>query len=79
MLDNKIEELKNKVSNEEFVGMVTESAWRPFRLLDFEGSYRSQDVLSLYYSINDDLLHVYSFGEKQPGRHVLALEGSWKL
>lgn len=78
ILDNKIGDLKHTVSNEDFVQMASESGWQPIQFLDFEESYISYMGLFLYYVINGNLLHVYSFGERQPGRYVLTLEGVWE-
>ena len=39
----------------------------------------SKQGLKLYFCILDDLLHVFSFGEYQPGRFVCIYEGTVKL
>lgn len=39
----------------------------------------TKDRLQVYYLKNSNLLIIFSFGEFQPSRYVLFIEGAWSL
>lgn len=41
--------------------------------------YKSENHLGLRYLIKKDYLLIFTFGEKQPSRWILVLEGIWKI
>jgi hypothetical protein len=41
------------------------------------GEYKSEESLTIYYVIRDDTVILFSFGEYQPARYMLYLEGFW--
>jgi hypothetical protein len=88
ILINTIEHLKDQISNEDFLKIVKESKFQTdknsdfkkhFKDFDFEEYYQSQEGLSVYYVIKDNLLYLFSFGEYQPTRYMLFIESVWEL
>ncbi|OJX32932.1 MAG: hypothetical protein BGO86_13180 [Chryseobacterium sp. 36-9] len=45
----------------------------------FESYKSSDDSLSIYYLIDDNNLFIFSYGEFQPARYILYLEGIYSL
>ncbi|WP_353151219.1 hypothetical protein [Chryseobacterium sp.] len=42
-------------------------------------NYYSQENLEVYYLINNDQIFLFSFGEFQPARFIMYIEGAWYL
>lgn len=43
------------------------------------GYYKTEEHLPLEYFIKNGYLFVFTFGEKQPSRWILVLDGIWKI
>jgi hypothetical protein len=44
-----------------------------------ENIYLSNEGLTLYYLWKNNIIYIFSFGEKQPGRYQLYYEGEYSL
>ncbi len=67
--------LKNEIDNTRFDLIVKESQ---FNLVNsFTEKYISEDGLEINYLKNNDMIFLFSYGEYQPGRYMLFLEGVW--
>ncbi|MET3036854.1 hypothetical protein ABXT08_12165 [Chryseobacterium sp. NRRL B-14859] len=42
-------------------------------------NYYSQEHLEIYYLINNGQIYLFAFGEFQPARYILYIEGAWYL
>lgn len=62
----------------DFQNKQENSFLKHFKEMEFD-FYQSKDGLSLYFLEIENVLYIFSFGEKQPGRYVLNLEGSHSL
>ncbi len=65
---NELKDLKNEVAKNE-----------SFQISDFDGSYESSERLSILYTIKEGLLILLSYGEFQPGRYQLYVEGVYNM
>lgn len=79
ILDNNIKDLKNQIPTEDFLTIVKESGFQSTENLISKDFYQSEEGLSLYYVIKENLLYIFSFGEKQPARYILNTESVWEL
>lgn len=84
-MENSIEKLKNSISNEDF-GQIEELYSSNSEFLKYFKDYKfdklplkSEENLSIYYLLSYNKIYLFSFGEKQPGRYMLFLEGVWDL
>lgn len=85
---NKFEGLKNYILEEDFLIIIKQCRFQTnensdfqkyFKDFDFGEYYKSEENLEVYYFIKNDILYVFSFGEKQPARYMLYLEGIWNF
>lgn len=67
--------LKNEIDNTRFDIIVKESQFNLIK--SFTEKYISADGLEIYYLKNNDMIFLFSYGEYQPGRYMLFLEGVW--
>ena len=85
LMENSIEKLKKSISTEEF-GQIEEAYSSNSEFLKYFKDYKfdklplkSAENLSIYYLLRDSKIYLFSFGEKQPGRYMLFLEGVLEL
>jgi hypothetical protein len=93
ILGNNILELKTLISNHDFLQLIAESEFQTNENSEFRKAFKDlphvfddsefylskDDGLALYYAITDNLLYLFSYGEKQPARYMLYSEGVWEL
>ncbi|MFP9113294.1 hypothetical protein ACLI1A_05095 [Flavobacterium sp. RHBU_3] len=88
IIENRIEKLKGRISQEVFLKITAECGFRTnanddfakhFKDFDFGEFYLSNEGLELYYIISNSVLYIFSFGESQPARYKLYLEGVWEM
>ncbi|MGH1517943.1 hypothetical protein [Chryseobacterium sp. JK1] len=73
--NNPLRNLKKEIDGESFESMVEGSK---FSLSNrFIEKYTSENGLEVYYFKSDDMIYLFSYGEYQPGRYLLFLEGIW--
>ena len=70
-----LKELKKEIDHESFDIVIEVSK---FSLVNsFFEKYSSEDGLEISYLKSNDTLYLFSYGEYQPGRYMLFLEGIW--
>lgn len=50
-----------------------------FIINEFDGSFQSPEKLELLYELKENLIFIFSYGEFQPTRYILYLEGIYSL
>lgn len=67
--------LKKEIDAESFDKVIEESK---FNLINSHHEiYTSEEGLEVHYLIRNKLIYLFSYGEYQPGRYMLFLEGFW--
>ncbi|MDR6919761.1 MULTISPECIES: hypothetical protein [Chryseobacterium] len=67
--------LKKEIDAESFDKVIEESK---FNLINSHHEiYTSEEGLDVHYLIRNKLIYLFSYGEYQPGRYMLFLEGVW--
>lgn len=67
--------LKNEIDAESFDKVIEESK---FNLNNsYNEIYKSEEGLEIHYLIKNEMIYLLSYGEYQPGRYMLFLEGLW--
>ena len=81
--DNSVDQLRDIISNDDF-RQIEEFCNSNSEFLKYVKDYKfdkiplkSEENLSIYYLLQEDKIYLFSFGEKQPGRYMLFLEGIW--
>ena len=81
--DNSVDQLRDIISNDDF-RQIEEFFNSNSEFLKYFKDYKfdkiplkSEENLSIYYLLQEDKIYLFSFGEKQPGRYMLFLEGIW--
>ncbi|PSK91608.1 hypothetical protein [Taibaiella chishuiensis] len=74
---NSFEELEQEIGSEDFAAIVATGNFKPDE--GFLDHYKSENRLKLYYLKQGGHIAVFSFGEFQPTRYQLYLEGTWTL
>lgn len=74
---NSFEQLSSVIGQEDFDALLETSGFQPDG--GFLNHYKSEDRLKLYYLKQDNHIAVFSFGEFQPTRYQLYLEGTWTI
>lgn len=75
--NNKFEDLPSVIGSETFQELLAEG--------DFKGGsgfilvYKGSDDLRLRYCIKENFLFVFAYGEFQPARYKLYIEGIWEI
>ncbi|HCN51477.1 MAG TPA: hypothetical protein DIT10_20725 [Chryseobacterium sp.] len=73
--NNPLSALKKEIDDESFDKVIEESK---FTLINsYTDTYVSEERLEVYYLIRNELIYLFSYGEYQPGRYMLFLEGVW--
>ena len=72
---NNFEDLKEVIGNENFEFILETGAFAPDE--GFLNHYKSENRLKLYYIKKGNSIAVFSYGEFQPTRYQLYLEGIW--
>jgi hypothetical protein len=83
--ENPVDKLKTLISNDHFSQLAAlynsnSEFLKYFKDYPFDKiPLKSEENLSLYFLLKNNSLYLFSFGEKQPGRYMLFLEGVWDL
>lgn len=73
--NNPLRALKKEIDDESFDKVIEESK---FTLINsYNETYVSEEGLEVYYLVRNELIYLFSYGEYQPGRYMLFLEGLW--
>ncbi|AYL97185.1 hypothetical protein [Mucilaginibacter celer] len=75
--DNNFEELANVAGAEDFKSITETAGFETDG--GFLNLYQGSDRLRLYYAKKDNMIYVFAFGEFQPMRYKIYLEGVWEL
>lgn len=70
-------QLKDMLGSDDFASLVRSGDFVAEE--GFLDAYKGSDDLSLYYFRNGKTILVFAFGEFQPTRYKLYLEGAWEL
>ncbi|MBB6330974.1 hypothetical protein HNP24_001924 [Chryseobacterium sediminis] len=71
--NNPLRDLKKEIDGESFDTIVRENGFNVKN--SFIEKYVSEEGLEIHYLKKDDLIYLFSYGEFQPGRYMLFLEG----
>lgn len=73
--NNPLRALKKEIDAESFDKVIEESK---FNLINnYNEIYTSEEGLEVHYLIKNEMIYLFSYGEYQPGRYMLFLEGLW--
>ncbi|MCS3531280.1 hypothetical protein [Chryseobacterium sp. JUb7] len=72
-----LRELKKEIDEESFNTLIQENKFNRINN-SFVEKYTSENELEIHYLENNDLIYLFSYGEYQPGRYMLFLEGTWQ-
>ena len=75
--NNNFEDLQQVINNEDFEFIVKTGGFAPDG--GFLNLYKNSNGLRLYYYKKDNTVVVFAYGEFQPGRYMLYLEGVWAI
>jgi len=78
IINNKFKKLREIINENDFTTIIKDLNIIKHNEL-FESYKSSDDSLQIYYLINDNNLFVFSYGEFQPARYQLYLEGIYSL
>lgn len=70
-----LRDLKKEIDDEGFDAIVRESGFNVRN--SFIEKYISAEGLEIHYLKKNDMIYLFSYGEYQPGRYILFLEGIW--
>ncbi|ANF52008.1 hypothetical protein A0O34_16470 [Chryseobacterium glaciei] len=73
--NNPLRDLKKEIDNESFDTIVKENEFTERK--SFIEKYLSEEGLEIHYLKKNDAIYLFSYGEYQPGRYMLFLEGIW--
>ncbi|MEJ5102684.1 hypothetical protein [Chryseobacterium sp. MYb328] len=73
--NNPLRALKKEIDEESFDKVIEESKFTFIN--NYNETYLSEEGLEVYYLIRNELIYLFSYGEYQPGRYMLFLEGLW--
>ncbi|BAP32485.1 uncharacterized protein CHSO_3448 [Chryseobacterium sp. StRB126] len=75
LYNNPLRALQKSIDDETYYTVIKEGN---FNLINsFNEKYLSEEGLEVYYLIRNELIYLFSYGEYQPGRYMLFLEGLW--
>ncbi|XZF16310.1 hypothetical protein ACTHGU_09235 [Chitinophagaceae bacterium MMS25-I14] len=72
-----LDELGREIDREDFTAIIKDGNFLENK--GFIKVYRGSDDLQLYYNKEGNIISVYAFGEFQPARYKLYLEGRWEI
>jgi hypothetical protein len=75
--NNTFEDLRNIISEDDFNSIVKTGELAPDN--GFLKLYKGSDGLRLYFSKKGNTVVVFAYGEFQPTRYKLYLEGIWRI
>lgn len=75
--NNDFEDLQQVINKDDFESIVKTGGFAPDG--GFLNLYKNNDGLRLYYYKKDNTVVVFAYGEFQPGRYKLYLEGVWAI
>jgi hypothetical protein len=75
--NNNFEDLQQVINNGDFESIVKTGGFVPDG--GFLNLYKNSDGLRLYYYKKNDTIIVLAYGEFQPGRYKLYMEGVWEI
>jgi hypothetical protein len=73
--NNNFEDLRKVITQDDFETIVKTGGFNA----DFLNLYKGSERLRLYYTKQGNTIAVFAYGEFQPTRYKLYLEGLWKL
>lgn len=73
--NNPLRDLKKEIDDESFDTIVRENEFTERK--SFIEKYVSEEGLEIHYLKKNDVIYLFSYGEYQPGRYMLFLEGIW--
>ncbi len=73
--NNPLRALKKEIDAESFDKVIEESKFN--RINNYNEIYTSEERLEVHYLIKNEMIYLFSYGEYQPGRYMLFLEGVW--
>lgn len=73
--NNPLRDLKKEIDEESFDIIVKEDKFHV--IAGFIEKYTSEEGLEIHYLKNNDSIYLFSYGEYQPARYMLFLEGIW--
>ncbi|MFZ4929417.1 hypothetical protein [Chryseobacterium sp. Mn2064] len=74
--NNPLRNLKKEIDGESFESIVEGSNFSVNNR--FIERYTSENGLEIYYFKSNNTIYLFSYGEYQPGRYLLFLEGIWQ-
>ena len=73
--NNPLRALQKSIDDETFYAIIKEGN---FNLINtFNEKYVSEEGLEINFFYNNGAIYLFSYGEYQPGRYILYLEGIW--
>lgn len=75
--NNNFEDLQQSINNDDFESIVKTGGFAPDG--GFLKLYKNSDGLRLYYYKKNSTIIVLAYGEFQPGRYKLYMEGVWEI
>ncbi len=75
-IDNSLEDLLNYINESDLNQIVSDLNLRKVDF--FIPKYKSVDNLDMYFCVKEDLILLFSYGEMQPMRYVMFLEGIYQ-
>lgn len=75
--NNNFEKLADVIGTDDFKSIVATAGFKTDG--GFLNLYQGSDRLRLYYAKNDNIIFVFAFGEFQPTRYKVYLEGVWEM
>jgi hypothetical protein len=84
ILNNNFSDIKKTLNEDQINHIIQESDFNDTTFAkyfnqEFDQRLVSDEELDLYFYKTSDKIYVFSFGEKQPSRYLLYLEGVWEL
>lgn len=73
--NNPLRDLKKEIDEESFDIIVKEDKFHV--IAGFIEKYTSEEGLEIHYLKKNDSIYLFSYGEYQPARYMLFLEGIW--
>lgn len=73
--NNSLRALKKEIDAESFDKVIEESKFN--QINNYNEIYTSEEGLEVHYLIRNEMIYLFSYGEYQPGRYMLFLEGVW--
>jgi len=73
--NNPLRALKEEIDSESFETIVKQNNFEINS--GFIEKYTSEKGLEIHYLIINDMIYLFSYGEYQPARYILSLEGIW--